>query len=438
MEKPTRVRHLVLMMVCLACFVAYIDRVNISVAAPAIMRELAISKVELGLVFAAFSAGYIPFQVPIGRLGDRLGPRKVLTGLVFFWSTMTWVTGLAWSLWSLVLFRVLFGVGQAGAFPNATKAFADWAPPSGRGLVQGVTQAAARVGAAVTPVVVAPLMVALGWRPVFYLCALAGFAWGLVWYFWYRDNPLQHQARWGSVNAAERALIEGGRAGGDRIVPRLPLRRLIVSRNMWALCASYFCYCYCLYIYLTWLPTYLTDARGFSFLGMGLFAGIPLLIGGLGAALGGWVSDKVSARTGSIKLSRRMVAGAGMLWAAVFVIPGVMTASPVLSVLFLTLAIFGLELSVGIYWAVCLDVGHEYAGTVSGMMNSFGGVGSILSPFLFGVIVEYTGSWMYPFLVASGLLLAGAALWLRIDPEMTISKELKLGESEREPGRIQA
>jgi MFS family permease len=427
MEKPTRVRHAVLMMVCLVCFIAYIDRVNISVAAPAVMRELSISKVELGVVFAAFSVGYIPFQVPIGRLGDRLGPRKVLTGLVGFWSAMTWVTGLAWNLWSLVLFRVLFGAGQAGAFPNATRAFAAWAPPSGRGLVQGVTQAAARLGAAVAPVILAPMMVFWGWRPVFYLCALIGFLWGAWWYFWYRDEPDQHQARWGSVNAAERALIEGGRTA-DQVVPRLPLGRLIASRNMWLLCASYFCYCYCLYIYLTWLPTYLTDARGFSFLGMGLFAGIPLLIGGLGAALGGWVSDKVGARTGSIRLSRRLVAGAGMLWAAIFVIPGVMTDSPLLSVLFLTLAIFGLELSVGIYWAVCLDIGHEYAGTVSGMMNSIGGIGSILSPFLFGLIVEYSGSWMYPFLAASVLLVAGAALWLRIDPEMTISKELRLDE----------
>lgn len=427
MEKPTRVRHVVLVMVCLACFIAYIDRVNISVAAPAIMRELAVSKVELGLIFAAFSAGYIPFQVPIGRLGDRLGPRKVLTGLVCFWSAMTWVTGLAWNLWSLVLLRVLVGVGQAGAFPNATRAFADWTPPSGRGLVQGITQAAARLGAAVAPVIIAPLMVAWGWRPVFYLCALIGFAWGTWWYLWYRDNPAQHQARWGSVNAAERALIEDGRVDGQA-VPHLPLGRLAASRNMWMLCASYFCYCYCLYIYLTWLPTYLTDARGFSFLGMGVFAGIPLFIAGVGAVLGGWASDKVSARTGSLKLSRRLVAGFGMLWAAVFVVPGVMTTSPLLSVLFLTLAVFGLELSVGIFWAVCLDVGHEYAGTVSGMMNSVGGIGSILSPFLFGVIVEYTGSWMYPFFAAGGLLVIGAALWLRIDPEMTISKELRLGE----------
>lgn len=425
MEKSTRVRHKVLFMVCLACFIAYIDRVNISVTAPAMIRELGINKVELGVVFAAFSVGYIPFQVPFGRLGDTLGPRKVLTGLVFLWSLMTGATGFVWSLASLVLIRGLVGAGQAGAFPTATRVFATWAPLTERGVMQGVTQAAARLGAAITPAIIAALMVSLGWRTAFFLCALGGLAWGAWWYYWYRDDPAQYQARWRGVNAAERALIEEGRAEG-RTIPRLPVRRLIMSRNMWALCASYFSYCYCLYIYLTWLPTYLTEARGFTFLGMGLFAGLPLLVGGLGAALGGWVSDKVMVRTGSVKLSRRLVAGSGLMWAAVFVIPAVSTESPVLSVLLLTTAIFGLELSVGIYWTVCLDVGHEYAGMVSGMMNSVGGVGSILSPFLFGLIVQYTGSWIYPFYLASGLLVLGALLWLRFDPELTIGKELNL------------
>jgi sugar phosphate permease len=425
MANPTRVRHRVLFMVCLVYFIAYIDRVNISVAAPAIMQEFAISKVELGAVFAAFSVGYVLLQIPIGRLGDRLGPRKVLTGLVTFWSILTGVTGLAWNLASLVAVRFGLGIGQAGAFPNATRAFSDWVPATGRGFFQGLTQACSRFGSAVTPLILAPVVAGWGWRPAFFLCSMVGILWAGAWYFWYRDNPGEYQDRWGGINREELALIDQGK-DASRVIPVLPVKRLLQSKNMWALCASYFCYCYCFWIFLTWLPTYLIEARGFSFLGMGFIASLPFLVGSVGSVLGGWLSDKILARTNNCKLARRLVAIPGLLWAGVFLIPGVMTDSPALSIAFLTCSLFGLELSIGVYWAVCLDVGHEYAGTVSGMMNSLGSLRSIISPFLFGAIVQYTGSWEYPFLVASAFLFAGALLLLWFDPQLTLSEELHL------------
>ncbi len=425
MAKPTRVRHLVLAMVCLVYFIAFIDRVNISVAAPAIMQEFALSKVELGVVFAAFSAGYVLFQIPFGRLGDRLGPRIVLTGLVTVWSVMTGVTGLTWNLASLVAARLGTGVGQAGALPTATRAFSDWIPASGRGFFQGLTQACARFGSAVGPWIVAPIVAAWGWRPAFYLCAVVGLVWVGLWYFWYRDNPREYLRRWGGINQEELDLITHGR-NPSRVVPALPVRRLLQSRNMWALCASYFGYCLCFWIFITWLPTYLVEARGFSFLGMGFFASVPFLLGTAGCITGGWLSDKILARTKNLKLARRLVAIPGLLWAAFFLIPGVMTSSPFVSIACLAASLFGLELSVGVFWAVCLDIGHEHAGTVSGMMNCLGSASSIGAPFLFGAIVQYTGSWEYPFLVASAFLFAGALLLLRFDPELTLSQELHL------------
>ncbi|MDR3563978.1 MAG: MFS transporter [Negativicutes bacterium] len=425
MEKPSRVRFLVLAMVCLLCCIAYLDRVNISVAAPAIMQEFHINKLELGAVFAAFSVGYVLLQIPIGRLGDNLGPRTVLTGLVTFWSIITGLTGLATNLFSLVAARFLFGIGQAGAFPTATLAFAQWTPVGDRGFFQGLTQASARFGGAVTPWIIAPLIVAWGWRLSFLLCALVGLVWAAGWYVWYRDNPKDYQSKWGSINQAELTLItDDNYASGT--VPVLPIGRLLVSKNMWALSASYFCYCYCFWIFITWLPTYLVEARGFSFLGMGFFASLPLLVGSIGGVLGGWISDKIMARTANLKLARRAVAMTGLLLAALFLFPGVLTDSPTLSIFCLTGALFGLELSIGIYWTACLDVGHEYAGTVSATMNACGGVSSIVSPFLFGAIVQYTGSWVYPFMVSGGLLLVGALLWLRFDPELPLSSELHL------------
>ncbi|MDR3590346.1 MAG: MFS transporter [Negativicutes bacterium] len=425
MAKPTRVRHLVLSMICLLYFVAYLDRVNISVAAPAIMQEFAISKVELGAVFAAFSVGYVLLQIPFGRLGDRLGPRLVLTGLVTLWSIMTGITGLAWNLTSLAVARLGLGVGQAGAFPNATRAFSDWVPASGRGFFQGLTQACARFGSAITPWIVAPMVAVWGWRTAFFFCGVTGLVWAGLWYFWYRNSPREYDAHWGGINQAEQDLISQGK-GAAGTAPALPVKRLLQSRNMWALCASYFCYCYCFWIFLTWLPTYLVEARGFSFLGMGFFASVPFLLGGVGGILGGWLSDKILDRTNNRKLARRLVAIPGLLWAAFFLIPGVLTDSPFLSIACLASSLFGLELSIGVYWAVCLDVGHEHAGTVSGMMNSLGSMSSIGSPFLFGAIVQYTGSWEYPFLVSSAFLFAGALVLLWFDPQLTLSEELQL------------
>ena len=424
MEKPTRIRHIVIARICSVFFISYLDRVNISVVAPMIMREYNISKVELGVVFASFSVGYVLFQIPIGMLGDRFGPRKVLGGLATFWSLMTAATGLAWNMTSLSALRFLFGVGQAGAFPNATKAFSFWAPVTGRGMVQGLTQASARIGGAFTPWIVAPIAAVWGWRPAFYPCALIGLIWVVIWIFWYRDRPEQYQARWGGINQAEMDLIQEGRVPGG-VISKLPLRQLLSSRNMWALSASYFGYCYCFWIYLSWLPTYLIEARGFSFLSMGVFASLPLFVGGIGAFLGGWATDYVMVRTGSGRISRRAVAMTGMLLAAIFLIPGALTESPYLSVFFLTCSLFGLELSVAAFWAVCLDIGHEHAGAVSGMMNSLGSASSIASPVLFGAIVQFTDSWIYPFYFASGMVAVSALLWLRIDPELSISDEIK-------------
>ncbi|MDR3562161.1 MAG: MFS transporter [Negativicutes bacterium] len=424
-EKPTRIRHWVLFVVCLVYFITYLDRVNISVAAPVMMKEFDISKVELGAVFSAFSLSYFLFQIPIGMMGDRFGPRKVLAGLVSFWSIMTAVTAMAWSFTSMLAIRFLFGIGEAGAFPNATRAFSNWMPSTERGFAQGLTHAFARGGGALAPLIVAPLMMMLGWRAAFYICALTGLVWSAVWFYWYRDKPTEYQEKWGSLNQAELDIINEGRVE-NKNKPKLPFRTMIKSKNMWFLCIGYFCYCWNIWIYLTWLPTYLVDARGFTILKMGIFASLPLLAGTIGDTLGGWLSDKIWLKTGKGKFSRRVVAICGLLVAAAFMIPGALTDSANLAVFLLACSLFGLEMAVGVYWAVCLDVGHEYAGTVSGMMNCIGNVGSFGSPLVFGMIVQYTGSWVYPFILASGFLVIGSILWLWTNPEISIVEELKL------------
>jgi len=431
-EKPTRIRYWVLFVVCLVYFITYLDRVNIAVAAPVLTKEFNISMVELGAVFSAFSLSYFLFQIPIGMMGDRFGPRKVLSGLVAFWSIMTAATALAWNFGSLIAIRFIFGIGEAGAFPNATRAFSNWMPSTERGFAQGLTHAFARGGGAFAPLIVAPLVVALGWRASFYICAFTGLIWAAVWFYWYRDKPSEYQEKWGGLNQAELEIITEGKVE-NKNKPKLPFRTMIRSKNMWALCIGYLCYCWNIWIYLTWLPTYLVDARGFTLLKMGIFASLPLLAGTIGDTLGGWLSDKIWKKTGRGKFSRRVVAMTGLLVAAVFMIPGALTDSANMAVFFLACSLFGLEMAVGVYWAVCLDVGHEYAGTVSGMMNCIGNIGSFGSPLVFGMIVQYTGSWVYPFVVASVLLVIAALLWLWTNPEISIVDELHLSDEPTPP-----
>jgi len=423
-EKPTRVRRLVLFAVCLVYLITYLDRVNISVAAPLMMKHFGLNKLQWGLVLSVFSWTYSSFQIPIGMLSDKFGPRKILAAIVFFWSLMTAATAMAWSLASLVVIRLLFGVGEAGAFPTATRAFSHWMPSSERGFAQGVTHGASRFGGAVTPVIVAMIMARWGWRSVFFIFAITGFVWSGFWYFWYRDKPTEYTQRWGSVNQAEIDLIDGGKSG--KKIPKLKFKTLLKSKNMWFLSLSYPTYCYVIWIYLTWLPAYLVEARGFSIIKMGIFASLPLMAGTIGDTLGGWLSDKIWRRTGRGTFARRVVAMTGMLVAAAFMIPGALAHSAYMAVFLLACSLFGLEMAVGVYWAVCLDVGHEYAGTVSGMMNSIGNIGSALSPLVFGAILQFTGSWVYPFIVASGILVVGVLLWLGVNPELSVADELGL------------
>ena len=424
-EKATKIRYVVLFVVCLVYLITYLDRVAISVAAPLMMKEYDINKLEWGLVLSVFSWTYASLQIPVGVLGDKLGARKVLAWIVTFWSVMTVATAMAWNFMSLVVIRLLFGVGEAGAFPVATRAFSHWMPSTERGFAQGFTHGASRFGGAITPVIVAVIMNAWGWRSVFYIFAAIGLTWAGFWYFWYRDKPVEYKARWGTINDAELELIAGGKTA-KKVPPKLSFKTLMKSKNMWFLSLSYPTYCYTVWIFMTWLPAFLVEAKGFSILKMGIFASLPLLAGTIGDTLGGWLSDKLWQRTGNGKFSRRVVAMTGMLVAAAFMIPGAMVDNPYMAVFYLACSLFGLEMAVGVYWAVCLDVGHEYAGTVSGMMNTVGNIGSALSPLVFGGILQYTGSWVYPFVVASTILVVGALLWLKVDPELSVAEELGL------------
>ncbi|MGP8245732.1 MAG: MFS transporter [Bryobacteraceae bacterium] len=424
-EKPTKVRHWVLFIMCLMYMITYLARVNISAAAPAIMKELNLTKVQMGIAFTAFVFPYAVFQLPVGMLGDKYGPRKVLSLIVLLWSVFTGATALAWNLASLVVIRFCFGIGEAGAFPNATRAFSHWMPTTERAFAGGITHAAARVASGLTPVIVVAIMVRWGWRSAFVIFSMIGILWSVFWFVWYRDTPAKFNERWGGINQAEIDLINGGVKPSQK-VPTLPFTQLIKSKNLWFLGLSNFMYSFAFWIYLAWLPTYLVEARGFSMLSMSLFASLPMLAGAAGDAIGGWLSDKLWERTNNAKFSRRSVPIFGLIMAALLMTPGAMTSSPYMAIFLLTGGMFGLEIAVGAYWAVCLDIGQESSGSAAGMMSCLGNTGSAISPLVFGVVVQYTGSWVYSFVIASVLLVVGAALWMWIDPELSLGAERAL------------
>lgn len=407
--RPTRARHIVLWLTVLAYLITYMDRVVISTAAPSIQAEFGFSLVTMGWIFASFQFAYAFFQIPGGWIGDRFGPRRALTGVVVWWSAFTAATALTWSAGSMMVSRFLFGMGEAGAFPIATRSLSRWMLPSERGWAQGVTHAGARLGGAVTPVFVALLIVDFGWRMPFFLFALIGLAWAALWFWYYRDTPREHRG----VNPAERDMIEAA-VGAGRARVKVPWARLLANPQLWLLSSMYFCYAYCINIFLTWFPKYLHDARGFDIALMGLFASMPLMAGVVGDLAGGWVSDLMVKRGSGLKMARRVVAVFGFLVAAAMIPLAAAAADPVISIAFFCVALFGLELTVGVSWAVTLDIGGQYAGSVSAVMNTLGNIGAAIAAALTGYIVASSG-WFPAFIVLAVLSLIAALLFLVID-----------------------
>ncbi|MGC1446206.1 MAG: MFS transporter [Xanthobacteraceae bacterium] len=419
---PSKGRWYILLLISVMYLITYLDRVNISTAAPEIIKEFGFDKVTMGVIFSAFLWSYALFQVPGGWLSDKFGARRVLAGVVTFWSLMTAATGLVAGATSFKIVRFLFGVGEAGAFPGATRAMQLWFPRSERGFVQGITHSASRAGAALAPPIVLAIMLNFGWRAAFFICGGIGLLWSIWWALSYRNLPEDH----GMVNRTELEHIRGVDASGAINPPQInkqmqvPWGRLLSSGNMWAVMCAYFTYVYCLWIFLSWLTTYLIEVRHFTLLKGGLLASLPLWAGVIGDTAGGLATDYLLRRTGSAKIARRTVAITGLLGCAVFITPAALTEDPMTAVACLTASMFFLECTIGPSWAVPMDTGGKYSGTVSGMMNMAGNFGGAISPIVFGILAQ-NGNWAAPFIVAAALLVAGSAVWaFWIDPDKAI------------------
>ena len=405
----------VLLLLCLMYLILYVDRVNISTAAPLIKADLALTNTQLGLAFSAFAYPYALFQLVGGWLGDKFGARATLGVCGLIVCAATAATGAVGGLASLFAARLALGIGEGATFPTATRAMSVWTPEARWAFAQGITHAFARIGNAITPPLVAALVVLISWRGSFVALALVSLVWVLVWIWFFRDDPAQHP----SLAPGELAVLSG-RAGRsrERSVPWLPL-----FQRMLPVTAVDFCYGWTLWLFLSWIPSffyqnYHQDLKQSAFYSAGVF-----LAGVIGDTVGGMMSDRILRRSADRAAARRNVIVTGMLGGLVFLLPVILIHDVDVAAISLALAFFFVELVVAPIWSVPMDIAPRYSGSASGMMNFGFGLAGIISPFVFGYLIDLTGSWTLPFAGSIGLLLVGAALAFRMHPDRPFEVE---------------
>ncbi len=398
-------RYKVTTLLVLLFAVTYLDRVCIAVAGPRMQDELHIDAVGWGWVTGMFALAYTLFEFPAGALGDRIGPRRVLTRIVLWWSAFTALTGTVSTFPGLLATRFLFGAGEAGAFPNASVVVTRWFPPTQRATLSGVCLMSSQIGATLAPLLVVPLQARWGWRASFYVFATLGVFWAAAWYAWFRDSPAEKVPS--GSGAAARA--EAARP----LAHAFPLRQVMRSRNLMALFGVGFCYVYVFNFFQSWFQTFLVRGRGFTEQGL-LYSALPYAAAALANLLGGATSDALVVRIGRHN-GRRYIGSTAMAVAAVFVTAAMFTHSPAWSIVLLSIVYCAITFQQSAAFGACLDLGHQRAGAVIGLFNTVCQVGGLIGAVAYGYIVKISGNYDAPFVPMAALLLLGAVLWWHID-----------------------
>jgi MFS family permease len=394
--------RLVLFTICIMYLIFYVDRVNISTAAPVMQKDLGLTATELGIAFSAFAYPYAFFQIAGGWLGDRMGPRLTLflCGVVVAVST-AW-TGMVGGLATLFMSRLVLGIGEGPAFPTATRALSNWMRPDQRAFAQGITHAFARFGNAATPPLIAAIIVAFSWRMSFYILGLLSLVWAGLWLIYFRDDPRKHP---GITDQDLEGLPPSTVAAVRRQVPWGPLLRRIMPVTL-----TDFCYGWILWLYLNWLPSFFLHEYKLDLKKSALFSAGVFFAGVVGDTVGGIVSDRILRRTGNVNKARISVIVVGFLGSFCFMLPIVFVHDLLTVAICLSMAFFFAELIVAPIWAMPMDITPEYSGSASGFMNFGFGVAGIISPVVFGYAIDLTGRWDVPFMGSLGVLLVGALL----------------------------
>jgi len=424
-------QHRVLGMLSLLSVITYLDRVCIAVAGPRMQDALHISPEAWGWVTSVFFLSYSAFEIPTGALGDRIGPRRVLTRVVTWWSAFTALTGTVSSYYALLVVRFCFGAGEAGAYPNASAVIARWIPVAKRTRAWGIVWMTAQVGAAFSPLLVVPIQIRYGWRAPFFVFGVIGVVWSVAWYVWFRDSPHEKagvtQAELHEIGSAP-ALQQHG----------MPWAMALRIPALWRIAGIGACYVYALGFFQSWLQTYLVRGRGFTEAAL-VLSSLTYVVGATANGLGGVVGDWMVRRYG-LRNGRRWIGMAGLSVAALSMTAAIVAPSGNLALVLLSCAYGGILFQQPTLCALCNDVGRKNAGAVFGFMNTAANVASAISAVVFGYLVGYSGNYNTPFIPMVALLALGALLWLQADPTRELFPEEPRDESrdERTPMSYEA
>ena len=408
-------QHRVLGMLSLLAVITYLDRVCIAVAGPRMQDALHISPAAWGWVLSVFSLSYSAFEIPTGALGDRIGPRRVLTRIVVWWSAFTSLTGAVSRYSILLLVRFCFGAGEAGAYPNAATVIGRWIPAAKRTRAWGILWMTSQAGAALSPLLVVPIQVRYGWRASFLVFGLLGVVWSLVWYLWFRDFPHQKAG----VTEAELREIGPAPALQHHGMPWAVALRIPA---LWRIAAIGACYVYSFGFYQAWLQTYLVRGRGFTEAAL-VLSSLTYAVGAASNVLGGMIGDWMVKRHG-LRNGRRWIGVVGLSSAALFFTAAIYAPGGHRALVFLSLAYGGILFQQPSLCTLCLDVGRQHAGAVFGFMNTAGNAASAISAVVFGYLVGHFGNYSAPFVPMVALLCMGALLWLQVDPTHELFPEV--------------
>jgi len=376
-------------------------------------QDLGIDPVGWSWVTAMFALSYCLFEIPTGALGDRIGPRRVLTRIVLWWSAFTSLTGAVSNYWLLLLTRFCFGAGEAGAFPNAAIVVSRWFPASQRASMSGVMLMASQIGGAIAPLLIVPIQLRYGWRAPFFVFGAVGVLWAAVWYAWFRDSPSEK----GGVSAAELAETANQPAAPSHAFGWAVAFR---SETVLALLGTAFCYVYAYTFFQTWFHTFLVKGRGFSE-GSLMLSALPYAVAAC-ANLGGGAASDVLVRQFGRTWGRRSIGIAGLGIACVGTIATMMTRHQLLTIVLLSVVYGTITFQQSGVFGACLDIGKQHAGSVVGLMNTSGQVGGLICTLSYGYIVERFGTYEAPFVPMAALLLIGSLLWFKIDASTDLGR----------------
>ena len=427
MQRASPIRWIVLSIVFGLSFVAYLLRMNISVAAKLMMPELGLDEVQMGWVFSSFLWGYTLLQFPGGLLSNRIGSRRMLALIAIVCGVATLLTGLVPGLvlssnlgilGSLLLLRFLLGAFQGPLYPAVAGTVARWFPKDGWALPHALSSTGLGLGAAMTPPLVSQMMVRLGWRASYYVLAPLGLVSAVIWWWYFRDDPAEH----GSVNRAELSLITGDRPSSEASEASAGAFKLLLrNREIWLLSLSYLCMNYVFYIFFFWFFIYLVDVRGFSILGGGMLAALPFLVGAIAATVGGatcdWLCGRLGARRGC-----GLVAMTGMFLVAILLYFGAAAESPYVAIGLLSFCFGFTQFTEGAFWAATTYVAGRNTAAATGVLNTGGNLGGVISTPLIPILAAQVG-WIGALSTGSLFAVISALLWLwiRVDRPLEAS-----------------